>query len=326
MSASITVDPAATPVAGSVYNTLTQAMLEVNGCGITGPTVIELASNYTSAGETFPIILGNVSGSSLANTITLRPASSVSTDLVIGGTAANGAILDLQGAKYFIIDGRPGGTGSLTNRKLVIQNAATAATPSTTASCIRLINGATNNTFQALKINGSGGIGAASGMVLFSTTNSVGNSNNTFTSNVLDGYFDSTNITNNGFYSAGTVGFENSSNTISSNEIKTTLYGVNIQSGSTAWTISDNSLYSVININFGSGAGTVIPLWIDAAGTGTGYIITNNKIGTNAANASGSNVTFTSTGAIKFEGIRLTTPALTILSQLLVEILLRELV
>jgi hypothetical protein len=32
ISASITVDPAATPVAGSVYNTLTQAMLEVNGC------------------------------------------------------------------------------------------------------------------------------------------------------------------------------------------------------------------------------------------------------------------------------------------------------
>ena len=312
MSQNILVDPSALPSPGAVYNTLGQAMLELNGCGVTGPTIVELAAGYTSAGENFPIIIGNISGASATNTITIIADSAASSDIVIGGTAANGAIFDFQGASYVRIDGRPGGTGSLgsSNRKLVIQNAATTATPSTTASCVRFMNGANNNTIRGCKINGASGIGTSSGIVLFSTATSAGNSNNAITYNTLNGNFDASTIASNGIYSAGTLGFENASNTISYNDIATTYSGVNIQSASTAWTLSNNSIYAT-NINLGSGAGTIFGMLIDPAGTGSGYTISNNYIGTNAPLAAGSLVTFTSTGAIYFEGIRITTASST---------------
>src|SRR5579871_2138841 len=61
---------------GGNYLTLQSALSDLRAKGLAGPVVLELQAGYTSAGETFPLVLdSNVHCSSRTKTITIRPAA-----------------------------------------------------------------------------------------------------------------------------------------------------------------------------------------------------------------------------------------------------------
>jgi hypothetical protein len=101
---------------GGTYSTLTAAVSAANTYGLCGPTVFSLTGVSYASGETFPIILNQLGGSSSINTLTIRPASGISP--TISGTSANGLVI-LNGADFVTIDGSNNGTNS---RNLTIQN------------------------------------------------------------------------------------------------------------------------------------------------------------------------------------------------------------
>ena len=106
--------------AGQTYTTLTAAVADLNSKEVTCP-VIFLLKDATYGSETFPITIGPMLGSSSTNTITISPASGVTT--TITGSSASG-ILILSGADYVIIDGSNSG-GS--DKSLTLANTNTAA-------------------------------------------------------------------------------------------------------------------------------------------------------------------------------------------------------
>src|SRR5215831_8528254 len=132
--------------------------ISVNG-GLSGPTILELQSNYSSFLETFPITIGPIAGSSFTNTLTIRPASDA-TALTISSPAPifdpnnltfflpppKLITIDLQGATNVILDGRPGGTGN--QSQLTIQNFSIAG------NAIRFVYGASNNSVNYCGLEG----------------------------------------------------------------------------------------------------------------------------------------------------------------------------
>lgn len=106
--------------AGQTYTTLTAAITDLNAKEITCPVTF-LLTDATYPSETFPITIGPNIGSSSTNTVTIRPASGITT--VITGTSASGMLI-LNGADYIIIDGSNSG-GS--DKSLTWENTNTAS-------------------------------------------------------------------------------------------------------------------------------------------------------------------------------------------------------
>jgi hypothetical protein len=103
------------------FNTLTTAVAAYNAANcITGPVVFNLTDASYGAGETFPISI-NANAAAGTNTLTIKPASGVTT--TISGSSAS-AIIKLNGADYIIIDGSNNGSAT---RDLTITNTNTAA-------------------------------------------------------------------------------------------------------------------------------------------------------------------------------------------------------
>ena len=76
------------------FPTLTAAVAAVQSNGLANAVILELQPGYTSASETFPIVLGNINCSSVLNTITIRPAAGAS-NLLINSTN-NGSTIDIS--------------------------------------------------------------------------------------------------------------------------------------------------------------------------------------------------------------------------------------
>ncbi len=113
-------------VAGN-YTTLTNAVIDLNSKFLSGPVVLELldAINTTvpqNTGEIFPIVIQPNGGSSLTNTITIKPATGVTA--TITGAVASNPLIKLNGASFVIIDGSNSGG---TDRSLTIENTSTTA-------------------------------------------------------------------------------------------------------------------------------------------------------------------------------------------------------
>ncbi len=139
---------------------------------VTQAYLIELLPSYTAANETYPITLGLKSGTSSANTITIRPAAGA-TGKLISATASGTPILLFSDADYVILDGRPGGTG--TTSELTFENLATTSNSFT----IRFLDGATNNIIRYCRIrnNTMNTAGPRAIEIGTSATNPSGNSN-----------------------------------------------------------------------------------------------------------------------------------------------------
>ncbi|OYU80393.1 MAG: hypothetical protein CFE23_09040, partial [Flavobacterium sp. BFFFF1] len=263
---------------GGVYNNLTSAIAALATCGITQPTTLELNAGYDASTETYPIVLPNISGSSVANTLTIREAGGVTGKVITSSNAV--ATFSLNGANYWTIDGRSGGVG--TTRDLQVSNSNVAG------NAILFINDASNNAIRYVDVRGVN-TSVSSGVVLFSTTTGAsGNDNNTIANcDIHEGASTPTN----GVYSSGTASKTNDNNTLSNNNIynyfSATLAtkGIAIASNSDAWTISGNRLYQTATRLY-TAAQTHNGINVAA---GSGYTITGNVIG--FANASGTGST-----------------------------------
>jgi trimeric autotransporter adhesin len=167
--------------AGQTYTTLTAAVADLNTKEVTCPVTF-LLRDATYASETFPITIGPVLGSGSINTVTISPASGVTT--TITGSSASG-ILVLNGADYIIIDGSNSGG---TDKSLTLENTNTAA-----------------NRF-AIGFSNSGGTDPARNNIIrncnIKASSQVTNSTYGIYMNPTGGGYDNTVITNNTVFSA----------------------------------------------------------------------------------------------------------------------------
>ncbi|MBS0659860.1 MAG: cadherin-like beta sandwich domain-containing protein [Verrucomicrobia bacterium] len=279
------------PGAGS-YATLKEAFDAINAGTHTGAVTVDIVGSTT---ETASAVL-NASGNGAASYTSLVISPSGGAARTITGSIA-GHLVDLNGADAVTIDGLNTGGNSLT-----ISNTSTG----TGSSTIRFVNDATGNTVTRCTVLGSTGSALSSGfgVIYFATGTTTGNDNNTI-SNCNIGPA-GTNLPINGIYSFGTsAAIDNAGITISNNNIfdyfnaNGITAGINVNSASSGWTISGNSLYQTAtrtyltaNTHFG----------INVA-SGSGYTITNNFIGGSAASAGGTAYAMAGTIATRFSAI-----------------------
>ena len=258
-----TVGPTAT------YATLTDAINDLSSYGLASSVIYELQSNYVSTYETFPIVINNFDCQSGSNTITIRPASGA-TGLSISGSNAT-AIFSIDGGTYVTIDGEPGGTGGVS--QLTITNT------STSAPVIKFIDDANNNTLKYCTITGAYN-STSNGLINFSAATSGGNSNNFITNNTIQGI---TNAATIGIYSAGSASYTNTANQITNNSfVDFAQDGIKISSNTDTWIITGNSFYQSASQ---TPAATIYNLYVNA---GSGYTVTGNYFGGEAASCGGS--------------------------------------
>ena len=280
------------------YASVTAAIADVQAQTLGGALVLELQPAYVSTVESFPLTIPALNGASAVNTVTLRPAAGA-TALSISSAAAQ--TLDLNGAQFLTIDGRPGGTAAA---QLTIANT------SPSGAALRFINEASTNTVRYATLRGVN-IFDSGGVLVFSTTTGAnGNDNNTVDHcDIRDGA--STPL--HGIYSLGTsattVQF-NSGNTVSNCNVfnfyaVTALdsAGVRLDGGNTGWTLTGNSFYQTSDR--AAVAANVRPIYINST-SGSNFTVTGNFIGGGAPGAGGTAWTTIGTAAAYlFQGIQL---------------------
>ncbi|MEO8770110.1 MAG: GEVED domain-containing protein, partial [Ferruginibacter sp.] len=274
-SGTYTVGPSA-----ANYPTLTDALTAVGG-GVTGPIILELQSSYTGSVETFPIIFPYNACLGPVNTLTIRPEIGA-VNLVITSNNTTGTI-NFNGGSYITIDGRPGGTGSVS--QLTIANTNVGA-----SYAINFANDASSNAVKYCTVTSRSNV-ATSGTIVFGGGIATGNDNNTIDNcSIMD---DGTGNPVNGIYSAGTsAAIDNSNNTISNNNISNYFSATLVSSGilltgtgNSGWTIINNRLFqSVTRIYTAAQIHNGISVQ-----SGSGYTITGNIIG--FANSTGTGTT-----------------------------------
>ena len=131
------------------YTTLTAAVNDFNIRCLSGPVVFDLLDT-TYPSETFPITILQNADTNATNTLTIKPATGVTTT-ISGSNAA--AIIKLNGADYVTIDGSNNGSSS---KDLTINNTNTGTTSAVLWNgSANASNGALNNTFKNLNIFGN---------------------------------------------------------------------------------------------------------------------------------------------------------------------------
>ncbi|MCK7488973.1 MAG: fibronectin type III domain-containing protein [Anaerotruncus sp.] len=151
---------------GAEYLTVAEAVADVRAKGLAGHLMLELQSNYTASGETFPIIFSDLNTAS-TRTLTLRPAIGVTG---ISLQASSYGAIWFDNVAYVTIDGRPGGSGTM--------NEITVGSSTMDAAAFRFENDASHNTIRY--VNATSRISSTNGgMVWFGTTaGATGNDDN----------------------------------------------------------------------------------------------------------------------------------------------------
>ena len=223
---------------GGNYASLTAAVADLNSKVINGPVVFNLIENSTTpldgvdAVETYPITINANSGSSAANTVTIKPASGQTISInPVGGSSTS--IFKLNGCSYVTIDGSNNGS---TSRDLTITNASTTGPNAVVwVASLGTGTGATNNTVKNCNIVGGNSTGTATFGVF------VGGSSITTSGTGADN--DNTTIQNNnitvatvGIYAFGTAsvstgGLDSLAITGNSVDYNGTLASIGIQVG-----------------------------------------------------------------------------------------------
>ncbi|MES2558140.1 MAG: BNR-repeat neuraminidase N-terminal domain-containing protein, partial [Bacteroidota bacterium] len=301
------------------FTTLTNAVIDLTARGVSGPVIFSLMDTLYSTSETFPITIAGVTGISTTNTVTIRPDASFTRSITITGSNTT-AIIDLNGATYITIDGRPGGTGS--NKYLTVQN--TSTTAASAGNAILLRNESSNNTLTYLDVQSANQnpasnaavttIGSIPGAIAIgSTAGSNGNDNNMVSFCNIHSISAGGNL-GAGIYSgnattAGTAA-NNDNNTFTNNNVygfylaSAISTGINVSAGCNTYTITNNSIYQPEALSYGSGTQTVRGFWITpntaSLTSASGYIISGNYIGGTAASCGGTAMTLTGTAAYQY--------------------------
>ncbi len=286
--------------AGEFYGTLTAAFADIQTQTLNGNITLQLTSNYDATLEPgFPINAPS-SASIGVNLVSVYPTAS---GLSIFGNSTTG-ILNLSGTNNITIDGRVNATG--TTRDLVIYN-----NDITTGYTVQFANNAVSNTLNYCSVRGGATVASGvstSGVILFSTATSTGNSNNTISNcDIRDA--------GNGFpqiaiNSIGTAAFPNANNTITNNNIVNFFHatlasrGIDLGVGNTGWSIIGNNFFQN-STRTSTATATATQTGINISSTaGSGYTITDNYIGGNTINAGGA-WTVAGAGLYRFFGMNI---------------------
>ncbi|MEO5892083.1 MAG: hypothetical protein ABIQ31_17680 [Ferruginibacter sp.] len=282
---------------GQTFTSLTNPgglFASINNLGLSGSIVVNITSDLAEDGSNslYAWTESGVGG----YTVTIKPDAS--TARLISGNVSTG-LIRLTGAKNVTFDGSNG----TSNSYLTFRNTSSSGTTST---AFTFTNGASLNTIKYC--NAEAFANATNGVILFSTsTVAGGNSSNLITYCTINATV-SGNTGSVGIYSAGTVGNENTTNTISFNNIANFRdRGLDIAAtGSKTWAVNNNSFYNgTVTAAINYAASSVIH-GIRILGGGA-YSILNNYIGGSAALATGSNAAFASNlGNVTFYGIQVT--------------------
>ena len=282
-------------VGNGTYATLGAAFTAINGGAQTGTTIlVDIVGNTTEAASA---VLNQSAGPWAS--LTISPSGGASR--TITGAIA-GHLADLNGADNVTIDGLNSGGNFL----FIINTDGGSGT-----STIRFTNDATNNTIIRTNINGSAGnaLGTGFGVIYFGTGAVTGNDNNTISTCNISASAGGTPL--NAIFSLGSsAAIDNSGNTVTVCNISdffsaaTASNGMNINSFNSGWTITNNALYQTTNPRTVTAANTYNAININ--NTGNGYIISNNIIGGSNPSAGGAAWAFTSTVAVRFIAINLT--------------------
>lgn len=270
------------------YPTINAAVNAVLANGVSAKLVFELQSNYTGAGETYPINIPATLGNTSDKTITLRPAANVSSVSISGSSTTS--IITFNGARYFNIDGRPGGTGN--TKALKIYNTYIPPAQPGQSLAISFVNEACNDTIRYCDVSSEG----FSVISVGGSTAGAGNSNNSIEYCLLRGGLSGN--TSDIFVSGGTSGKQNNSNTIAFNEFYdfapqsqsfspfTGTSVINIGAFCTDYRINNNHIYQPQSAtSFSNNYYQIGILFANSSGTIT---IRNNYIGGSAPSCGGS--------------------------------------
>jgi hypothetical protein len=261
------------------YTNLTAVanILSPTNSEVTGNVIFELQNDYDgTTGETLPISFPQFNSSG-SYSVTIRPAAGVTGRVTSGdpGSLFSSGVFLMNGADSYIIDGRPGGSGS--SNEWTLRNT---RTTSTIGCVVRFADGASYNTIRYMNLESQATL-TTTAIIFFHTVaaGTVGNSNNTIAYNNIRGRTDSPNPMSNGILSNGTAGALNSSNYITNNNFENfNNVGISIAAtgGGPNWTIQNNHFYSTYT-------STAVQTGIACASvTSTGMNIINNYIGGSA--------------------------------------------
>ncbi len=289
--------------AGGAYTTITAAIADLKILGVSGPVSFTLKDALYNAGsgEVFPITINSFAGASAVNRITMFPGTAVTAR--IEATNATAAI-DLNGVKYFAIDGRQDTTGGFTlGTNLQIVN--------TTGPSVRFINEASYNklSYVDLKSNNTVGIATAgSGVVTFGVTTGL-NGNDSNLIEYCDIHEEGSGFPLSCITSIGsgtTVAANNDGNIVTNCNIynffgaATGSAGIYIGANNGGWQITNNHVYQTALRTYTNGF-LHRAFWITpntaSLTSASGFTINNNYIGGNAANGSG---VYTMDGAVGY--------------------------
>ncbi|AWG20476.1 hypothetical protein FFWV33_02490 [Flavobacterium faecale] len=289
------------PLSNGSYSKVSGAFTAINSYDQTGKDVVVTLIGSTTEDVTATLNQG------AWTSLKMYPTKA---GVYVSGDLAGAPLLHLNGADNVTIDGRVNQTG--TTKSMSITNNSTSNTVGT--ATVRLSNSAELNTLKYLNINGSSN-SATNGIVEFGTS-TTGNGND---STILE-YNAITNAAGNrainAIYSLGTVGRENSSNSIRNNTIfdfvnnNSSSNGINLSSNSSDWTISNNSFYETNNMVPTTGTKVYTAILIDDV-NGNNFVITGNYIGGKAALNGGGAWTVNANTAHSFRGMYLNVGAVT---------------
>lgn len=293
---------------GQTYVTITSAIDDLKALGVSGPVTFTLkdALYNTTSGEIFPIVFGNYLGSSATNTVTIRPDFSNNSRVESANPIAT---FDLNGISNLTIDGRQGGIGTfVSGNNLIIAN--------TNAPAIRLINEASSNKIlyadlRSNNIIAPGTIGA--GVVNFGTTTGInGNDNNIIRfCDIHEDGLGNPVVSVSSIGSVTSIAANNDNNSIDScniyNFFNPTIAtaGIYVGANNGSWIINANKFYQTVTATT-TGTQTHRVMWITpnvaSLTSASGFVITNNFIGGNASNGTGT-YTMNGTTAYQFYGM-----------------------
>jgi hypothetical protein len=290
---------------GQGYSTLTSAANDLATLGVAGPITFVLTDTIysVSTGEVFPINWLAYNGASATNTVTIRPATGVTSRIE---SNSNVTTLDFNGINYLKIDGRPGATGGFVlGTNLIISNA-TIAAPS-----VRFINEASNNSiiYTDLRANNQTASGSAgAGVINFATTTGFnGNDNNIIRNcHIHENAGGNPLILISSIGTATTVATNNDNNIVDSCDMYNFFHAslastaIYVGANNNSWQINNNRFYQQNALTYTS-AVTHRILWITPnvanLTSASGFVINNNYLGGNAAAGTGS---YTLTGATNY--------------------------
>ena len=220
------------------YSTI-QAAYNAIPATLTQSYVIEILPVYDNSLEVFPISFSSRIDAGPSKTITIRPKAGNTGESIVA-TPSNAPLINFDDADFVILDGRPGGVGSVVDFK--VENLATSGTNSYT---INFVNGATNNTVMFVHAVNHTQSTAGPRCLMFNTsaTNISGNSNNTITNCKIEGG-------RSGVASSGTTANPNVDNVITDCEIFNFGYaGVWLLGATTNFTIQGCTIYQTAGIS-----------------------------------------------------------------------------